>query len=435
MKTGFFYLFIFIKSKMSIPIKDNTGGGCGNNFKTYQIFENRNLDSLRKVVYIVANSFIRKLGSETGVKQITDIERICIIGLGLMGGSFALALKNRGFKGEIIGYDISTGCMEDALQARAIDIAADNPEEAVIDAKVVVIAIPISKYDAILGGIGAFLCPNCIITDLGSVKVQAHQVANKLLPKHVHFIGGHPMTGSEREGFKAADPFLYENAYYFLTPEKNTPYDAIKTIEYMVKSLGAYTVYLSPDEHDLIVSRISHLPHVIAMTLVNFIDKNKGISYLPFVGGGFRDTTRIASGNPGMWRDILFANKKEIIKGIESFQSLLDEFKYYLEYNEDDGIIRSLENAKSVRDSIPHYGRDYMSPLFEVTVSIEDKPGTIAGLTQLISSNNINIKQIEILHSRQNEGGALRLAFESEKDRGLILEILKQNGFHNLTVI
>ncbi len=366
---------------------------------------------------------------------MVDIERICIIGLGLMGGSFALALKNRGFKGEITGYDISTSCLEGALQAQAIDTAADSLEEAVTDAGIVVLAVPISRYENILRGINAFLCPNCIVTDLGSVKVQALQVANKLLPKYVHFIGGHPMTGSEREGFKAADPFLYENAYYFLTPEKDTPDGAVETMEHIVKGLGAYTVYLSPDEHDLIVSRISHLPHIIAMTLINFVDKNKGVSYLPFVGGGFRDTTRIASGNPGMWRDILFANKKEIIRSMESFQLLLDEFKYYLEHNEDDGIIQSLENAKSIRDSIPHYGRDYMSPLFEVTVSIEDKPGTIAALTQLISSNNINIKQIEILHSRQNEGGALRLAFESEKDRGLVLEILKQNGFHNLTVI
>lgn len=366
---------------------------------------------------------------------MVDIGRICIIGLGLMGGSFALALKNRGFKGEIMGYDISTGCMEGALQAQAIDTAANSLEEAVTDAEIVVIAVPISRYENILKEIGAFLCPNCIVTDLGSIKVQALQVANKLLPKYVHFIGGHPMTGSEREGFKAADPFLYENAYYFLTPEKDTPDDAVGTIEHIVKSLGAYTVYLSPEEHDLIVSRISHLPHIIAMTLINFVDKNKGVSYLPFVGGGFRDTTRIASGNPGMWKDILFANKKEIIKSMDSFQSLLDEFKYYLEHNEDDGIIRSLENAKSIRDSIPHHGRDYMSPLFEVTVSIEDKPGTIAALTQLISSNNINIKQIEILHSRQNEGGALRLAFESEGDRGSVLKILKQNGFHNLTAI
>lgn len=366
---------------------------------------------------------------------MVNIKRISIIGLGLMGGSFALALKNRGFEGTIVGYDTSKDCVKEALQAQAIDIAANSLKEAVIDVQLAVIAVSISKYEIILKEMSPFLCPNCIVTDLGSVKVQALQIANRLLPEYVHFVGGHPMTGSERKGFKAADPFLYENAYYFLTPEKNTHVNAVKTVEHVVKNLGAYTVYLSPDEHDLIVSRISHLPHIIAMTLVNFIDKNKGISHLPFVGGGFRDTTRIASGNPNMWGDILFANKKKIIKSIESFQLLLNEFKYHLEHDRDEYIVQSLKNAKSIRDSIPHYGWGYISPLFEVIVSIEDKPGTIAEITQLISSNNVNIKEIEILHSRQNEGGALRLAFESERDQSLVSKILKQNGFHNIYFI
>ncbi|HZK56730.1 MAG TPA: prephenate dehydrogenase [Clostridia bacterium] len=363
---------------------------------------------------------------------MVDIEKISIIGLGLMGGSFALALKNKGFRGTITGYDISKNCVKEALQTQAIDVAAEGLGDAITDAEIVVIAVPISKYETVLEEIGEYLSPNCIVTDLGSVKVQALEMADRLLPKHVHFIGGHPMTGSERGGFKAADPFLYENAYYFLTPKDNTPADAIKTIENIVKNLGAYTVHLSPSEHDLIVSRISHLPHIIAITLVNFIDKNMGISHLPFVGGGFRDTTRIASGDPGIWKDILFTNKEEIIKSIESFQLLLDEFRYCLEHDKDENIVQFLRNAKSIRDGVPHHGRGYMSPLYEITVSIEDKPGTIAELTQLISSNNINIKQIEILHSRQNKGGALRLAFESEKDQNLVLEILEQNGFHNI---
>ena len=366
---------------------------------------------------------------------MVNIKRISIIGLGLMGGSFALALKNRGFEGTIVGYDTSKNCVKEALRVQAIDIAANSLREAVTDVQIVVIAVPISKYEIILKEISPFLCANCIVTDVGSVKARAFQIANRLLPKHVHFIGGHPMTGSEKEGFKAADPFLYENAYYFLIFEKDTPINFVKTVEHVIKGLGAYTVYLSPEEHDLIVSRISHLPHIIAITLVNFIDKNKGISHLPFVGGGFRDTTRIASGNPNMWRDILFANKKEIIKSIESFQLLLDEFKYNLGHDKNEYIVRSLKNAKSIRDSIPYHGRDYMSPLFEIIVSIEDRPGTIAEITQLISSNNVNIKEIEILHSRQNEGGALRLAFESERDQSLVSKILKQNGFHNIYFI
>lgn len=361
-----------------------------------------------------------------------SIDRICIIGLGLMGGSFALALKNKGFKGTIVGYDISASCLEEALRAEAIDIASENLKDAVTDANLVFMAIPISKYETILKEISGSLCPNCILTDVGSVKVQVLEVISKLLPKNINFVGGHPMTGSEKGGFKAGDPFLYENAYYFLTPEQNTSTDAVKIVEQIVKSLGAYVVCVSPEEHDLIVSRISHLPHIIAMTLVNFMDQDKGLSYLPFIGGGFKDTTRIASGNPYMWKDILLVNKKEVIKSIESFQLLLDKFKHYLENNQLDYIVQCLENAKLIRDSVPHHGRDYIAPLFEVVVSVEDKTGSLAQLTQLISSNNINIKEIEILHSRQNEGGAVRLAFETQREQELVLSIFKNEGFPHI---
>lgn len=359
-----------------------------------------------------------------------DIKEISIIGLGLMGGSLALALKNKGYKGKIRGYDINTAYIEMALERQAIDVGAKNLQEAVAKVGLVIIAVPVDKYPDILGAIGPFLDPGSIVTDLGSVKVQPLKMAKKLLAKDIHFVGGHPMTGSEREGFKAADPFLYENAYYFLTPEEGSPSQVVRIVEDLVRVIGAYAVTISPREHDLIVARISHLPHIIAMTLVNFMDHDKGISYLPFVGGGFRDTTRIASGNPNMWAGILSANRVEIIESIEYFQLLLDEFKDNLKSNERDFIVRLLENAKSIRDSIPHRKRDYIFPVFEIIISIEDRPGTIAQLTQLISSNNINIKQIEILHSRQGEGGALRLAFESEEDKVLILRVLEENGFN-----
>ena len=365
------------------------------------------------------------------MKQMIDVKQISIIGLGLMGGSIALALKNRGYNGKIVGYDICRNYVDEALGSKAIDMGADNPGEAVIGAGLVIIAVPISQYKAIFNEINPFLSLGCIVTDIGSVKLEPVELAEKLLPKGIHFVGGHPMTGSERGGFNAADPFLYENAYYFLTPREDTPAEAVGIMEDLIKSLGAYAVPIAPKEHDLIVSRISHLPHIIASTLVNFMDNDKGISYLTFVGGGFRDTTRIASGNPHMWGDILFANKEKVVESIEYFQTLLDEFKLGLQHNEKDRIVKLLENARVIRNSVPHKGRDYNPPVYEVFVSIEDKPGSIAGLTQLISSYNINIKQTEILHSRQNEGGAFRLVFENKEDRELVLKILKERGLLN----
>lgn len=358
-----------------------------------------------------------------------DFERISIIGLGLMGGSFAMALKNKGFKGEIIGYDTSKSSMEVALEEKAIDYLATTPGQAVKGADLVVIAVPIGHYAAILKEICHFLPKNCIVTDVGSVKTEVVKMAKKFLPEDVEFIGGHPMTGSERSGFQAGNPFLYENAYYFITANENTKRHTVKKLEKIVKGIGAYPVILNEGEHDIIVSRISHLPHVIATILVNLMDKNKGISYLPFIGGGFRDTTRIASGNPQMWRDIFMMNKSEVLKNIKSFGMMLKEFQTLLEKEEEEPLMQYLENAKIIRDSIPKHGKNYISPMFELILSVEDKPGILADLTQLISSYNINIKEIEILHSRQEEQGALRLAFSSNEDREKAREILTEKGF------
>ncbi|MFZ5968702.1 MAG: prephenate dehydrogenase/arogenate dehydrogenase family protein [Bacillota bacterium] len=356
-------------------------------------------------------------------------QRISIIGLGLMGGSFALALKNRKIPCKIVGYDTSSEYLMAAKASGAIDVAAAHMKEAVADAQLVVIAVPIGYYPEVFQGIADHLSPHCIVTDVGSVKSYVVEMAKQFLPDTIQFIGGHPMTGSEKGGFHAADPYLYENAYYFLTKESSTNMEALNQIELMIKTLGAFPVVSPPEEHDQIVSLISHLPHLIASVLVNMMDQNKGISYLPFVGGGFRDTTRIASGNPAMWKDIFFYNKDQVLKSISSFEVLLKTFRDSLESNHSDLIFKDLENAKLIRDSIPHQGRDYISPLFEIIVSVEDRPGVLAELTHVIGSNAINIKEIEILHARQEEKGAVRLAFASLSDRDAALAILKQGKF------
>lgn len=361
-----------------------------------------------------------------------EVVDVFIIGLGLMGGSLALNLKNKGFKGIISGYDISNNNTKEALSSGAIDWAPEDLKDGARKADIVVLGVPIGEYESILSEISKDLKPRAIVTDLGSVKSTPMELANKILPKEVSFVGGHPMTGSERGGFLAADPFLYENAYYFVTYEDSTPEYALEAVEKMVSSLGAFSVRVSPREHDLIVSKISHLPHVIATSLVNFLGQDDNNSYLPFVGGGFRDTTRIASGNPNMWKEILMANKVEIIGSLISYQKILEKFIGHLQAEEVNDIERYLEKAKVIRDNIPYGKPDYIKPLYEIAVSIEDKPGAIAELAMIMRDKNINIKEIEILHSRQNEGGAVRLAFESKEEQRLAIETLKVKSFSKL---
>lgn len=349
-----------------------------------------------------------------------------------MGGSLALALKNKGIESIISGYDISNDNIEQALKSNAIDKGAGDIKEAVKEADLIVLGVPIDEYENIFMEISKHLKPKSIVTDLGSVKSEPMALAKKIFPKDISFVGGHPMTGSEKGGFSAADPFLYENAYYFITYEENTPEDALKVIEDIVDALGAYSVRLSPREHDMIVSRISHLPHVIAMTLVNFLGQDNNNSYLPFVGGGFRDTTRIASGNPNMWREILMSNRIEIIHSLISFRELIEKFIGHLQNSEKRDIEEYLGNAKKIRDSMPYGKPDYIRPLYEIAVSIADKPGAIAKLANIMREQNINIKEIEILHSRQSEGGAVRLGFDSREEQRLAIETLREKGLNKL---
>ncbi|MBB6217662.1 prephenate dehydrogenase [Anaerosolibacter carboniphilus] len=358
-----------------------------------------------------------------------NFSKICIVGLGLMGGSMGLGLKQKGFRGQIIGYDLSNESMLDAKTLGAIDVIAENMEQAVADAQLVVIAVPIGYYVQVLKEVSFHIREGTIITDVGSVKSYVSKIAKAYLPENISFVGGHPMAGSEKDGIKAANPFLYENAYYFLTPAADTAKGDIQKLENVVKMLGAYPVVISCEEHDQIVSQISHLPHFVAVVLVNMVTQNYGISYLPFVGGGFRDTTRIASGNPAMWKDIFFFNRDKLLQGIVNLEESVTELKEMIINDQEEAVLEYLKNAKLIRDSIPRHGQGYMAPLYEIIVSVEDRPGVLGELTQLVGANHINIKEIEILHSRQEEQGAVRLAFETCSDQKRALEILKDSGF------
>lgn len=359
------------------------------------------------------------------------IEKISIVGLGLMGGSLALGLKNKGYRGTIKGYDINKAYTKEAYRAGGIDSLSNSLEEAIGDADLIVIAVPLLSYKTILEKISRYAKQGAIVTDLGSVKVYPMEISDEILRSDMYFIGGHPMTGSERSGFKSSNPFIYENAYYFLTPNEHTPDHIIEGIKAMVIFLGGYPVLVSPREHDRIVSRISHLPHLIAVALVNLMGEENSDDLI-FVGGGFRDTTRIASGNTEMWRDICGTNREEIISSIDSFQRVLEGFKLSLVNGEEDEIRLGLERGKSIRDEIPNKSRGYITPLFELAMSVEDKPGVLAEITKIIGDKGINIKKIEIVNSRQEEAGAVRIGFDSSANREIAVKLLEANGMKDI---
>lgn len=348
-----------------------------------------------------------------------DFRNIAIIGLGLIGGSIAKSLKEKGFKGKIYGIDINEDNINQALAEGVID----QGELKQID--LLILAIPIGKYESALKSVSKYLRQDCIITDVGSVKVKAHEIVEKTILPSQTFVGGHPMTGSEKSGFKAAKAHMFENAYYFLSSQNE---EAMKKIESFIDFIGAKAVVINPELHDRIVARTSHLPHINAVMMVNQL-REKDELLINYVGGGFKDTTRIASGDASIWSDILTNNANEIIESIDEFTSSLNEFKKALKEKNKVWIKEQLFNAKDYRNQIPKHLNDSIEPEHVLFVDVKDRVGMIALATGLLAKHQINIKDIEIVHARENIPGVLKLGLYSKEDQLIAKQLIESSEF------
>jgi prephenate dehydrogenase len=244
------------------------------------------------------------------------------------------------------------------------------------------------------------------------------------------FVGGHPMTGSEYAGIKGADRYLFENALYVLTPTPRTDPAAVAEIKKIVAEVGARNLCLSPHEHDLIVATVSHLPHFLALTLMNYAGK-LALSHpetLLLAAGGFRDVTRVASGHPAIWRDIYASNREHLVNTCRQFRELLREMEQYLEQGDFGTLVTIMEEARREREKIPLKIRGFLPAVYEVVVTVPDRPGTIAHVAGILGERGINIIDIEILRVREGDGGTIRLAFAKEAEAELALRALRENG-------
>jgi len=252
------------------------------------------------------------------------LNNVCIIGLGLMGGSLALAIKRKKLAKKVIGVGHRKITVRKALKKRAINEGFVDAKKGVKTADLVFICTPIRSIIPMLKRIAKHLKPGCIVTDVGSVKGEIVRSAVQILPRRVHFIGGHPMVGSEQAGFDAAFPTLYEKGTYILTPTKKTSRRALKTLESFLKRLKGKIIKIAPEKQDKLVAGISHLPLAIAVSLVNTI-AGSGLKneYLKLASSGFRDTTRVASGSVRLSEDLLLSNKKALLPAIAAFKNRL----------------------------------------------------------------------------------------------------------------
>jgi prephenate dehydrogenase len=355
--------------------------------------------------------------------------RVAIIGVGLIGGSLGLALLERGLAREVTGAGSRRENLQLALEMGAINRIAASPAEAADSAELVVIATPVSATIPVLHEIKPFLAPGAVVTDVGSTKSAVVFEAEKILPGGGDFLGGHPKVGCEQNGVRGADPYLFENAFYIITPTGGTrPEDAARVRE-MALGVGARVIEMDPASHDLAVAAVSHLPHLLAAALVNTVAGLPcSAQMLPLAAGGFRDVTRIAAGSPVMWRDIFKTNKRYLREMTRAFRSVLDRFEGAIEDEDDGAMMAELSRARETRLGLPARTKGYLPCLFEVVFTVPDRPGVIAWFSSHLAEAGININDIEILRVREGQEGTIRLGFGTEGEQKEAARLLREQG-------
>jgi prephenate dehydrogenase len=281
------------------------------------------------------------------------INRLAIIGVGLIGGSLSLALKKAGKVTEVVGFARNEETRQQAMSLGLIDRAAISIEDAVTGADVVVLAVPMGAMAKTLAEIAPHVTDKMVITDAGSTKAQVVEAAVATLGDRVsQFVPGHPIAGTEKSGPSAAFPELYQNHKVILTPLAETDAVALKTIQTMWVDVGAEVSEMTVQHHDLVLAATSHLPHLLAFNLVGLLAQNDDVDdVLRFAAGGFRDFSRIASSDPVMWRDICLSNDAAILGLLKQYQQQLTEIEQAIQQQDGDYLMDLFQRAKQARDT------------------------------------------------------------------------------------
>jgi len=354
---------------------------------------------------------------------------ITVIGVGLIGGSLSLAFRRKLPGVTVTGVD-KKAVLDEAVEAGVIDAAVPVSETraAFRSADLVFLCTPIREIIRLLPEIAGTVEPGTVVTDVGSTKRLIVETADRLFKGDRFFIGGHPMAGSEGRGVRWADPFLFENAVYVFTPSRPLPSDVMKELGNTIERIGAKILFLSPSMHDRVAAAVSHLPQMLAVTLMNMVAGHQEDSpfFLKLAAGGFRDMTRIASSPYDMWESIIETNRQEILAFMDEFIVNLERMKRHLA---DGDLKKRFQESARHRLSIPRDTKGFLKPHHDLLVRVEDKPGVIASISCALAAERINIKDIEILKVREGDAGTLRLSFESPEARQEAKSALEKTGF------
>ncbi|MDQ0058176.1 prephenate dehydrogenase [Paenibacillus harenae] len=356
---------------------------------------------------------------------------VAIFGVGLIGGSIALCLKGKPDM-KVIGYSNRQSSVEKYMQRGVVDYATTSKREAAEQADFIILCVPVGNLEEYLIELSTFnLKSGCIITDVGSTKASVAACARSLDLGEAVFIGGHPMAGSERSGVEAASGYLLENAYYVLTPDDDAPPVAVEKLKELLSHTKANIVIVDSVEHDEIVGAISHLPHMIAVALVNQVrsyNEGNGL-YESLAAGGFRDITRIASSDPVVWRDILVNNRGVLLQLLRDWSMETSKFADMLEQSDGDSIEEAFRTAREFRGKMPERRKGIIHSTFDCYVDVPDTPGIIGKIASELGNKRINLSNMHIIESREDVPGILRLSFRDQENLDQAIEQLTASGY------
>ena len=357
-------------------------------------------------------------------------QKIGFIGLGLIGGSIAKAVRQYYPDYEIVAFDKNKEALALATQESVIDVAATTIDNNFHNCNYIFLCAPVASNTAYLKQLTEYLDDDCILTDVGSVKANIHEEVQTLgIGKY--FIGGHPMAGSEKTGFENATDMLIENAYYILTPGGQIDIPRLTQFMELISSLGAIPLVLTYEEHDYITAAVSHLPHIIASTLVNAVQKmdTPEENMKLIAAGGFKDITRIASSSPVMWQQICLENRSMISKVLDEYIRLIVQAKCWVDNGDADEIYNMFSNSREYRNSLPEASKGVIEKIYAFYCDIYDEAGGIATIATLLAMNSISIKNIGIIHNREFEEGVLRIEFYDEESCVKAQGVLKERNY------
>jgi prephenate dehydrogenase len=279
------------------------------------------------------------------------LKTLAVIGVGLIGGSFASALRRAGVTANVVGFDRDPEALEKAAALGVIDAAADSASEAARGADLVVVAVPVRSIAAVLHDVGLSLDPHAVVTDVGSTKTEVVATARgELRERFPRFVPAHPIAGRETSGVEAATPDLFKGARVVLAPAPETAPDALELVRSCWEAAGGKVTSISPEAHDRIFAAVSHLPHLLSFALVSEIAaRDNAAELLGFAAGGFRDFTRIAASSPEMWRDIALQNREALLAEIDRYGAQLAVFRELIEKGEGPGLQRLMSEARTAR--------------------------------------------------------------------------------------